>query len=296
MLIYNLIRMFPFLADKFTADDLEKKFSIKLNEVETNDDKSIRESSKVLIEVVNDTEFKTAICQMEGKIYRQSIIDEFTGSTSTYFFGYWKEVPVIVTKTAKRSGTHYQYGSWFATKKALYYFKKLEYIFGVGVCGAIRDKNTKRPRVPHCHVVISSHIIGYDHQKIMDGGRQVNRSFSENLTEFDFYDYINNPGNQKGWSRKIHFGEVLSGSWLVASLAAQDFIANPDTDDKLAVEMEGVGIAAACKSTKIKAYLVIKGVSDYADGTKNDDYQPSAARNAALFLTDMLNMYPHING
>ena len=274
----------------FKAEDLEAEYSKKLQEMEECCDKNIRKSSKVLIEVVNDTEFKTAICLMKGKFSKHHIKDELTSSTSTYYFGKWGDVPVIVVQTAKRSGPQFQYGSWFATIKALYYLPKLEYIFSVGVCGAITDPNTKSPRVPLGQVVISSHIIGYDHKKVLDGG-QVNRSYSQNLTETDFYNFINKLGNQGNWRDKIHFGQVLSGSWLVASLAAQDFLVYPDEKDKIAVEMEGVGIAAATSNTKM-TFLVIKGVSDYANSKKNDDVQPFAAREAASFLKDMLNEYP----
>jgi len=78
------------------------------------------ESYEILIEVVNDIEFKTAICQMEGKVYECSVCDIFTNSLSIYYYGKWKNVPVVVVQTGKRVGSQFQYGSWFETKKALY--------------------------------------------------------------------------------------------------------------------------------------------------------------------------------
>ena len=279
---------------KFTADDLEKAYKNK-SEFEGCNDKEIRKAAKVLIEVVNDTEFKTVISLMEGKISCHHIIDNLTNSTSTYYLGKWGDIPIVVVQTATRVGSQFQYGSWFETKKALHYFDNLKYVFAVGVCGAVIDTKSKSPRVPLGEVVISSHITGYDHKKILDGNTE-DRGHTEDLNQCDFYNFLHRLGNQGQWREKIHFGRVLSGSWLVASLAAQEFLLHPDQPDKIAVEMEGVGIAAACKNSGIKAFLVVKGVSDYANSKKNDNWQPHAARKAASYLSEMLNKYPQIKG
>jgi len=45
------------------------------------------ESYKILIEVVNEIEFKAAICQMEGKVYECIVCDFFTNSLSIYYYG-----------------------------------------------------------------------------------------------------------------------------------------------------------------------------------------------------------------
>ena len=141
---------------------------------------------------------------MEGKISYHEIRDDLTESTSTYYFGNWKQVPVVVVKTATRFGAQFQYGSWFETKKALHYLPKVEYVFAVGVCGAITDKDTELPRVPLGDVVISSHIVGYDHKKIVDGG-QINRSLTEDQRHYDFYNFISHIGNQRDWRKKNTF-------------------------------------------------------------------------------------------
>jgi len=121
------------------------------------------ESYKILIEVVNEIEFMTAICQMEGEVYRCAVKDYLTENDSIYYYGKWKDVPVVIVKTGEKFGSQFQFGSWFQTKKALYLMPELKYVFGVGVCGAAIDKNG--PQVPLGHVVVSSHIIGYDHKK-----------------------------------------------------------------------------------------------------------------------------------
>ena len=121
-------------------------------------------SYSTLIEVVNKVELMTAICQMDGQITQCTVCDDLTSSNTIYYFGKWGNVPVVVVQTGQKVGSHFQYGSWFEAKKALYYMP-IKRVFGVGVCGAVKDNKTGEPRVPLGYVVVSSNIIGYDHQK-----------------------------------------------------------------------------------------------------------------------------------
>ena len=247
---------------------------------------------KILIEVVNDIEFMTAICQMEGEIKKFVVCDDFTSSWSSYYYGKWKDVPVVVVQTGKRAGSQFQFGSWFETKKALYYMPHIKFVFGVGVCGAAVDVDSSErvnPRVPLGHVVVSTHIIGYDHQRKAEHDQ--NRGFSSNCSQQSLYNFITQTTTKDKWERGLHFGRVLSGSWLVADIKAQQLVLDSTQEDEIAFEMEGIGIAAACENSKnAEAWLVVKGISDYANREKNDAWQPAAARNATRFLSDVLNV------
>lgn len=245
---------------------------------------------EILIEVVNDIEFKTAICQMEGEIHKVTVTDYLTNSESIYYYGKWVKVPVVLVQTGKKTGSHFQYGSWFETKKALYYMPQIKYVIGVGVCGAVTDKDAERiaPRVPLGHVVVSTHIVGYDHQR--KGEHDENRSFSTDLSQSKFFRFLEQTEIKVEWEKEIKFGRVLSGSWLVADLRAQESVLTPTRKDEVAFEMEGVGIAAACTNVKtVECCLVVKGVSDYANRDKDDIWQPAAAKNATRYLSDMIN-------
>ena len=55
--------------------------------------------------------------------------------------------------------------------------------------------------------------------------------------------------------------------------------------------MEGIGIVQACDGKQIE-YLVVKGVSDFADEHKNDEWQPQAAINAAKSLCEVMTKAP----
>jgi len=160
-------------------------------------------------------------------------------------------------------------------------------VFGVGVCGAVVDND--KPRVPQGQVVISSKIIGYDHRKKRPSGDQA-RGYEKDLSHSKIYQFLTRKNAIQDWENVVVKGTVLSGSWLVASIEAQKLIVSDNRDD-IAFEMEGVGIAAACQNVfgRDIQCLVVKGVSDYANRSKNDDYQPAAARNAFCFLSEMLN-------
>ena len=272
-------------------EELEK-YNINIPHAKTKEELKSKvtdlESYKVLIEVVNDIEFMTAICQMDGEIKQCKVTDSLTESTKTYYYGKWEGVPVVVVQTGKKVGSQFLHGSWFETKKALHYMPQLEYVFGVGVCGAAVDDDGAgriKPRVPLGHIVVSSHIKGYDHQR--KGEYDEHRGYESVSSENKFYQFINETPNKFRWNKGLHFGKVLSGSWLVADKRAQYLVLDPNRKDEKAFEMEGVGMAAACSQLR-KGCLVVKGVSDYANRDKDDKWQPSAARNATRFLSDML--------
>ena len=77
---------------------------------------------------------------------------------------------------------------------------------------------------------------------------------------------------------------------MVADFKAQELVVDTYRNDEIAFEMEGAGIAAACENTDgLEGYLVVKGVSDYADRDKCDKWQPAAARNAVCYLSHRIN-------
>jgi len=70
---------------------------------------------KDMSEVVNTIEYQSAICQMNGEISECTVTDSFSNSDSTYYFGKWGNVPVVVVQTGEKVGSQFQYGSWFET-------------------------------------------------------------------------------------------------------------------------------------------------------------------------------------
>ena len=81
---------------------------------------------------------------------------------------------------------------------------------------------------------------------------------------------------------KAHVSPVACGPFVVASKEAINMIKEPDRKLK-ALDMEAYGLYYVAYQCQKKA-LWIKGVSDFADSKKGDDYHQKAAYASAYFL------------
>ncbi len=81
----------------------------------------------------------------------------------------------------------------------------------------------------------------------------------------------------------IHFGPLLCGNALLDHGPSREKI-KTDHAKGVGYEMEAVGIASTAERNDIR-WLIVKGISDWGDGTKTKDkskYQKLAAENAAM--------------
>lgn len=86
----------------------------------------------------------------------------------------------------------------------------------------------------------------------------------------------------------IYFGLVLSGEKLVNNKANRDRLISLEPE-AIGGEMEGAGLYVAASESKTD-WILIKGICDWADGTKVDDAQKLAAENAASFVTHVISL------
>jgi hypothetical protein len=99
---------------------------------------------------------------------------------------------------------------------------------------------------------------------------------------FSYYNKIRKP--------KVYVGELLSGEKLVDHKGFKDklFKAFPQA---IGGEMEGVGLYAACDN-KVKHWVVVKAICDWADGNKGfrkDKNQAIAAESAVALCLHAFN-------
>ena len=80
---------------------------------------------------------------------------------------------------------------------------------------------------------------------------------------------------------KIHYGLIASGNKVIANKIDRDRL-QKDEKDILCFEMEAAGIM------NVVPCLVVRGISDFADGNKNDTWQPYAAMAASAYAKDLL--------
>lgn len=98
------------------------------------------------------------------------------------------------------------------------------------------------------------------------------------------------------WSRQlptgrtpsVHFGPIAAGEIVQDSaMSDQARWVRQHYNDAVAIEMEGAGVAQAGHLNRALPVVVVRGISDRADGSKtttdSENWQPRAAANAAAF-------------
>ncbi|RHZ45995.1 uncharacterized protein CDV56_103477 [Aspergillus thermomutatus] len=86
---------------------------------------------------------------------------------------------------------------------------------------------------------------------------------------------------------KAHYGTILSGNSVIKSKAKRDHLR--DRYGGIAVEMEAAGMM-----TRLPV-AVIRGISDFADSSKNNAWQPYAAITAAAYAKEVLLRLPCVH-
>lgn len=91
---------------------------------------------------------------------------------------------------------------------------------------------------------------------------------------------------------EAHFGVIAAGEKVIADRETLPKLlkGNPKI---MAVAMEGAGVArSTLNHNPPPAFLEVRGVCDFADEHKNDDWQPYAANAAAAFIAGLLRSRP----
>ncbi|HEX6899067.1 MAG TPA: SAVED domain-containing protein [Thermoanaerobaculia bacterium] len=103
---------------------------------------------------------------------------------------------------------------------------------------------------------------------------------------------IERPAAPESRVPEAHFGLIASGEKVIADKTTLLNI-REGNQKIIAVAMEGAGVArAALNNNPPVAFLEIRGVCDFADDQKNDDWQDYAANAAAAFTVGFLRSRP----
>jgi nucleoside phosphorylase len=81
---------------------------------------------------------------------------------------------------------------------------------------------------------------------------------------------------------QVHYGVIASGNKLVKDAAQRDMVLEESGEDCICLEMEAAGLMNSFPC------LVIRGICDYADSHKNDQWQKYAAATAAAYAKEFL--------
>lgn len=120
-------------------------------------------------------------------------------------------------------------------------------------------------------VLISEAILSYEIQRV---GKKITQRGP--IVECGSV-LLNRFKNVSGWkapirdgkSAKVLPGQILSGEKLIDNLRERDKIL-ARYPQAIGAEMEGAGVYAACKSSKLQEWILVKGICDYGDGNKKE--------------------------
>lgn len=126
---------------------------------------------------------------------------------------------------------------------------------------------------------------GYEHDLLFKPDYDHTEDKSSNCDYCDREQLVTRPTRSKKHQEMFiyHTGLIASGSVVVRSGRERERIKGLDKDDILCVEMEAAGVDHG-------RFLVIRGISDYADSHKSDKWREFAAGKAAVFAKELLCM------
>lgn len=159
----------------------------------------------------------------------------------------------------------------------------------VGVAGALR------PSIALGDVVVATHVYAYHGGTSQDGGLKARpRVWEVSHRAQQIAQHLKRTGE---WARQlppgterpgIVFGPIAAGEIVQDStVSAEARWIREHYNDACAIEMEAAGVAQAAHLNDSLPVVVIRGISDRADGSKaaadRTGSQPRAAANAAAF-------------
>ncbi|MBF0609528.1 MAG: hypothetical protein G8345_00845 [Magnetococcales bacterium] len=170
------------------------------------------------------------------------------------------------------------------------------YVALVGIAGGVKEE----PRQLG-DLLIAEEIFPYERGKVTpEGFIYRGTSLRADAQLLEFARKLSSPRKKRDLSSHnsarrptktppSHFGKIGSGEKVIADDAA--IPCPPGRDPPIGVEMEAYGTALAAKKWGA-GFFFVKGICDWADVTKNDDWHAYAAETAAVFLIDLLRSRP----
>ncbi|OUC14797.1 MAG: hypothetical protein B0A82_10755 [Alkalinema sp. CACIAM 70d] len=202
----------------------------------------------------------------------------FNSSGQQYYLGRFGHYNTVVTQS--RMGDRNEFGSNATTRSALREWNPKAVI----MVGIVFGKNPTTQNI--ADVLVATKLIDYESIRMNSDGSIDDRgdhlpSNGQLLRLFE-QAYSWEFKRPDGSRCKSDSGPILSGNKLVDNLGFKTELFERFSAAK-GGEMEGIGFATAANEMK-KPWILIKAICDWADGNKNDHYQPLAAAAAASLV------------
>ncbi|MBW4472437.1 MAG: hypothetical protein KME45_19000 [Stenomitos rutilans HA7619-LM2] len=260
----------------------------KVQEVERERIESSEFKADFVIVTATPVELKAVVRLLEPDASEDLLPCRVHTSSGQYYLGKFGYYKTVVTQC--RMGTRDERGAGSVTQKALENWNPKAVI----MVGLAFGKSSVEQKIG-C-VLVATEIIDYDLNRVGSDGivdRGSRPPSNRNLLSLFEQSYDWEFSRPDGSSCKLIPGPVLSGDKLVDSLEfkADLFRRFPHAKGG---EMEGIGFCNAANSLQ-KPWILIKAICDWADGNKNDKYQPLAAAAAVSLVHHVLSQRTILN-
>ncbi len=159
------------------------------------------------------------------------------------------------------------------------------HMINTGIAGAIASELSPED------IVISTDLIQHDMHVEAYGyknGEIPRMARSEFIADKTLVELAFKAASTENTDHLVVKGRIVSGDEFVASIEKKNFLL--DTFKASATEMEGAAIGHVCQQNACP-FVVIRAISDKADGSANIDYdvfEAKAARRSAAIVIDMI--------
>lgn len=233
-------------------------------------------SRPVLLLTATEVELRAVLSYMRPIKRKRAILRGHIGK-ETYYLGKYGAENVILTMCG--AGAMGRDSVILATQEAVTRFSPK----GIVMVGIAFGRSQVKQALGD--VIVASQVISYEQQRV--GGKQTIQrgiivetgpTLLNRIRQALDWVFVGPEGRQA----RMLIGPILSGEKLVDKAAYKEdlFKSFPQA---IGGEMEGAGLYAAAARSGVE-WIIIKGICDWADGTKSDDAQPLAAASAASLV------------
>ena len=272
---YYIIIIIAIEKPLYTRAKLEVNRPVRCPRKDEHTARKFSSEVELILQTVNENEYQAAVTLLEPPNNKFSKAVFFPKAGMVLGMFATKKTALIQTKVGEGAGDF---------EDAIRTFPSASYIIGVGVCYAFDQSKYKLG-----DVIVSEKIIDLanfqfyakdrveDRGQIVDVDNDLYRMFCHNL----FHDPDFKVSEHR--SSRVYSGRIISCPFFL-NKEMRGKLHNNMVRTAIGGEMEGGQLLKFQQKRKIKGIIMIKGVSDYADGNKAKDWQFISAL-AALHYT-----------
>ena len=254
-----------------TWDSLPNPKYVGKNDKEWKEVEEYSKEVKILIQSCNKNEYRASL----------ELLEPIDNVKTVIKFSAADEFPIVLGNIANRKCALVQTRQGLQCPKdisiSLDCLPKVEVIIGIGIAFAI-----SRDEFKYGDVLIGRSITDYENAKIEDDKITPRLEVRQVHRKLDNIFCLINPDEWKFHDSRAIAGSIASKAELIND---SSYIAKLAKNNHIGGEMEACFLQRICNDHEKINCIVIKGVSDFADGHKDDRWQITAAKAAANYFT-----------